>query len=81
MRPQAAVAAGVLPTLPGMASALGLSAAPAPPLLAAMYDASWLFGTAIAGLVYTLLMAAERQQLLWPERGTGGTGSVPPWPA
>lgn len=74
---------GVLPTLPGMAAALGFTAA-VEPLLAAFYDASWLFGTAVAGAVYVLLtsLAAARPAApVLDQDPMDGPSSVPPWPA
>lgn len=68
----------MLPTIPGMAAAMGLGA-PVSPLLTAMYDASWLFGTTIAGCVYMLFMGGAAPVV---DKGPKlGPGSVPPWPA
>lgn len=80
---QVALLAGVLPTLPGMSAALGFSAA-VDPLLAAFYDASWLFGTAVAGAVYVVLtsLAAVRPDASTTDQDPmDGTSCVPPWPA
>lgn len=48
-----AVAAGALPCLPGLMVALqALPASAVPPLLLALYDLAWFFGTAAAAAVY-----------------------------
>ncbi|KAI8463412.1 MAG: permease for cytosine/purines, uracil, thiamine, allantoin-domain-containing protein [Monoraphidium minutum] len=70
----AAVAAGVAPCLPGMAAALGLSAAPAAPAFAAIYDAAWFVGAGVAAATYCLLMRGAAGAAA--ERGGGGGGAA-----
>lgn len=50
-----AVLAGVAPTLPGMAASLGLTATPATPAFAAIYDAAWFVGAAMSAVVYVAI--------------------------
>ncbi len=57
---QLAVVAGVAPCVPGMLPALGLTASPASPLFASIYDGAWFVGAAISSALYTALMFAGR---------------------
>lgn len=69
-----ATGAGVLPTLPGFLSTLGVLHG-VPPVLLALYDCAWFVGVGVSSLVYCALMAAAgQQQAAGGGRGEGDGG-------
>ncbi|WIA16169.1 hypothetical protein OEZ85_012883 [Tetradesmus obliquus] len=63
-----AVAAGVLPCLPGLLASVGLAASPGP-VFGAIYDCAWFVGVAVSMLVYCGCM---RMSGAGAAAGTGG---------
>ena len=63
-----ALAAGALPTAPGLAHAL--YGTPVPPVFLHLYNASWFVGFFVAGLVYWALM--RRYYRLQPQEALVG---------
>ncbi|PNH07349.1 putative allantoin permease [Tetrabaena socialis] len=66
---------GILPTMPGFLSTLGVVSG-LPPIWGQIYDVAWFVGVAVSSALYCLLMRGAPGAYKRGEEGAGGAGGV-----